>query len=34
MFKSCTHCDYPHRPENYKEIMDCLLSLLRDQVDE
>ena len=34
MFKSCTHCDFPHRPENYKEIMDCLLSLLRDQVDE
>ena len=34
MFKSCTDCDYPHRPENYKAIMDCLLSLLKDQLSE
>jgi len=34
MFKSCTDCEYPHRPENYKAIMDCLSSLLKDGRNE
>lgn len=29
MFKSCSACDYPHRPENYKAIIQFISAMLK-----
>jgi Zn-finger protein len=29
-FKSCTECEYPHRPENYQTIINCIASMFED----
>lgn len=31
MFKTCSDCDYPHRPENYKAIIEYLALLLKEE---
>jgi Zn-finger protein len=30
LIKDCSDCDYPHRPENYNTLVECLTLVLKD----
>jgi Zn-finger protein len=34
MFKTCTECEYPHRPENYQAIVEFIAAMLKDESDK
>jgi len=34
LFKSCADCEYPHRPENHRAIIEYIASVLEDGQNE